>query len=514
MNKNNYISSIIVGFSLIFMSVSSLEAQAFTVDGINYTVLTGTNAAVASNKYASGEIVIQNQITYNGTTYTVTEISDEAFSSSDITSVKLPETITTIGDNAFLKTDLTELIIPNSVTAIGDGSFALCSSLEKLQLGSSVREIGADIFTGLSSLKTVISLNPIPPTVDSWGTTYTSATLYVPESAIPAYSSVAIWNEFEKIEAYKNIGTGYFSNLRELEIGNIVEEIPAGLFSGCSTITSLTLGSSLTTIGDEAFNGCTGLNELILPPAVETIGASSFAGCSQLSSIIMGSKVKTIGEKAFDGCPAKTISITAQTPPTAPNNTFSSYSGKLYLQGHDAVDAYYDAFTCWDRFDGYVMIEASGIEYTGEKKIIGKPGDTFQLTATLMPENVTLPQIFWRSTNPDIATVDANGLVTIHADLNEVMAFADDEDESGRYCKIIAESLYADGPVLELTVSDAITGIEDIWSESVNDSAIDFNSPLDIYNLNGLRISSSVDNLTPGIYIVRQGNAVRKISVK
>lgn len=209
-----------------------------------------------------------------------------------------------------------------------------------------------------------------------------------------------------------------------------------------------------------------------------------------------------------------TVSITAQTPPTAPNNTFSNYAGRLYLQGQDAVDAYYDAYTCWDRFDGYVMISPVGMKNEGPGKIEGKPGDTFQLIATLMPENVTLPQVFWRSTNPEIATVDANGLVTLHADTNELLSRAEDGDETGSGCKIIAESLYANGPVLEVAVTSVTTDAEEIISDRVADSAIDFNLPLEVYNLNGLRIATTVDNLAPGFYIIRQGKAVKKIVVK
>ena len=297
-------------------------------------------------------------------------------------------------------------------------------------------------------------------------------------------------------------------------VGNLVENIPASSFIERSKLKSLTLGSGLKSIEEKAFSGCTSLTEVIIPPSVETIGASAFAYNSALASIIMGHSVQTIGAKAFDRCPAQTVRITAQTPPTAPNNTFSTYSGKLYLQGEEAYDAYYDAYTCWDRFDSYLMIEPTGIKSDSDTKINGNPGDTFQLTATLMPENVTLPQIFWRSTNPAIATVDGNGLVTLHADLNEVMTLASDEEENGR-CKIIAESLYTNGPVLEFEVTSDSSGIEDVVADEEGDNGtIDFTSPIEVYNLNGRFIATSLDNLSTGIYIVRQGNIVKKIAVR
>jgi len=109
------------------------------------------------------------------------------------------------------------------------------------------------------------------------------------------------------------------------------------------------------------------------------------------------------------------------------------------------------------------MIEPTELKVDGDKTLTGKAGDTFQLTATLYPrKKVTLPQIFWRSTNPDIATVTPDGLVTLHADMSDIMAMAADDDSSENSCKIIAETLYANGPVAEITVNSISSGIDNI----------------------------------------------------
>lgn len=117
-------------------------------------------------------------------------------------------------------------------------------------------------------------------------------------------------------------------------------------FKGCNKIDSLLLGSSLVTSGDEAFSGCTSLAEVVVPPLVETIGVSAFADIPGLETIIMGHSVKSIGANAYDGASAKNVYITAQESPTAPNNTFSSYTGKLWLQDpgdNSVINAYYAA---------------------------------------------------------------------------------------------------------------------------------------------------------------------------
>lgn len=110
--------------------------------------------------------------------------------------------------------------------------------------------------------------------------------------------------------------------------------------------------------------------------------------------------------------------------------------------------------------------------------------------------------------------MDANGLETLHVGTAEVMSVAENDDESMHSCKIIAESLYADGPMLEMTVSDIETDIDEIMTDSVIPGKVNFNDSVEVYNMNGLKVSNSTDNLAPGIYIVRQGKSVNKIAVK
>lgn len=479
------------------------SAYAFQYSALNYSVVSESSKTVKvasqnNSTSLSGSVVIPSIVTYNGNHYTVVEIEG----------------------NAFIEcANIEKIVVPSSVTKIGGGSFAYCTSLKTLDLGAGVKTIGADLYTGLSNLKTVISRNPTPPTIENWGTVRTNATLYVPEGSIKAYEQALIWSYFTSVQAINDSGDDNpdikecLSNIQILTVGNLIEEITPGFFKENTELTKVTLGSGLKIIGDEAFSGCTALTEVILPPSVETIGASAFADNNKLTSIIMGHKVSSIGEKAFDLCPAQTVSITAQTPPTAPDNTFSNYTGSLYVQGQQAADAYYDADYCWYQFEGQVMIEPTEFKVEGDKTLNGKPGDTFQLKATLYPTYVTLPQVFWRSTNPDIATVDANGLVTLHADLSEVMTMAEgDDDATARSCKIIAESLYADGPVAEFTVEDVNSSVISAGNDS-NDGAIDYSAPYEVYSINGMKVADTTDDLAPGIYIIRQGKNVEKVAL-
>lgn len=413
------------------------------------------------------------------------------------------------------------LVIPAGTPEIRPYAFYNCTTLESVELDEELLSIGTQAFfdcTGIKELTIPCNVAEIGSrafsTTNSYNNKLTALTfvdgtapIEIADDAFRAPQSLVWGRPMECM----NLATG---SLRNLTIGNVAGEIPDAMFKGASYLNTLTLGSSITAIGNEAFRNCS-LSEVVLPPSVETIGDYAFAGNTNLALITMGHKMASIGDNAFNGCKASNVSITAQTPPAAPNTAFSNYSGSLYVQGEDAADAYYDAYTCWDRFDSHIMIEAEELRVEGETTLNGKPGDSYQLTATLYPENVTLPYIFWRSTNPDVATVTPDGVVTLHVDLKQYMALAANDSEVAT-CKIIAESLYADGPVAEVTVNNDNSSVDIIVGGGSDDSNgnIDYNAPVEVYNLQGMKISDTIENLNHGVYIVRQGRAVEKIAVK
>lgn len=466
------------GFESIFLpsTIVSIGADAFNVLKLCNVNISNLNAwcnidfgnAKANPLYYGSLYLNGNEITDLIIPEDVMEIKDYAFYNGNFSSVTFTDRLRTIGSHAFDgKNAFPGLIIPGSVISIGEKAFSSTALNLIFAYSASPIEIANDAFTLPSSISC------------------------------------------DRVLKGMNFGS---TSLKSLTIGNNVTEIQASKFKGATALTELKLGNNLKTIGDNAFSGCTALTEVILPPSVEIIGTSAFDGNSSLSSIKMGHSVKSIGEKAFNGCPATEVKITAQTPPTAANNTFSNYTGTLSVQGEETVDAYYDAYYCWDRFDAITMTAPTGIEME-KKNITGKPGDTFQLSAKLMPENVTLPHIFWRSTNPAVATVDHNGLVTLHQEVSDVKALAANAEESGP-CKIIAESLYANGPVGEVLVNAESSAIEDIINDADQSGDIDYSAPYEVYNLQGVRVGTTTDGLITGIYIICQGNIVKKVALR
>lgn len=496
----------------------------------------------------------------------VTEIGECAFMScSSLSSINIPNSISKLNQSVFNGCPaLTSIDIPNSITTIGDYVFAGCKGLISIDIPISVASIGDKAFESCTALQSV----SVPTNTPSLNRTafngiYETCELIIPDCSFDNYLCTA-WSLFKNIKG-KDFGVSFIAysdddftytldptshtaivsglantKLRDVVIpGSITyganfdnpetyyitgvgyeavynSSISSVSFDSCNRLThigdfafsntkskSLVLPATVTNIGKNAFEYCNRLTEIIIPPSVVSIGEAAFKKSSALTTVIMGSKITAIGDNTFDGCPVNTIYITAQTPPAASGNVFSYYNGDLYVQGEQSVEAYANAWNCWDSFVGQEMVAATNLEIDFDKDFTASPSATLKLNAIMTPANASLPYVFWRSTNPEIATVTSDGLVTIHDDMAEAVE-----------CKIIGETLYYNGPVVAYNVVDNSTSNLINIVADPDKNYIDYNLPIEVFNLNGMMVGKSIDNLTNGIYIVRQGKVVKKIAIK
>lgn len=126
---------------------SSSPHTVWVAEKLDYNTMLGTY---------KGDIVIPSQITYEGTTYTVTTIGTIAFyNCQELHSVSIPNSVTQISDEAFGQSGIKSINIPESVTTIGRDAFHACKYLERISLSQKIEDIGSSAFSECSSLTSV-----------------------------------------------------------------------------------------------------------------------------------------------------------------------------------------------------------------------------------------------------------------------------------------------------------------------------------------------------------------------
>ncbi len=181
--KQFYLKSLLL---LLFTTIGiiAFAYEDVTIAGIKYRLYSDTSEKTAEVRWSnySGAIAIPSSVDYNDITYSVTNISDQAFSEcSALTSIIIPHSVTSIGSwafrycsgltsiivengnahydarndcNAIIETSSNTLIagcqntiIPNSVTRIGSYAFWGCSGLTSITIPNSVTSIGYSAFS-------------------------------------------------------------------------------------------------------------------------------------------------------------------------------------------------------------------------------------------------------------------------------------------------------------------------------------------------------------------------------
>ena len=376
----------------------------------------------------------------------VTSISDEAFGGcTGLTSVIIPNSVTSIGESAFKGcTGLTSVTIPNSVTTIGEGAFAGCTGLSSVTIPTSVTSIGYYAFSGCTGLTSVtipnsvttigegafsgctgLSSVTIPTSVTSISertfmgcTGLSSVTIPTSDTSISertfmgcaGLSSVIIPNSVTSIGRAAFYGC---TGLLSVTIPNSVTSIGVGVFEGCTRLTSVTIPNSVTSIGGSAFS-CTGLSSVTIPNSVTSIDGAAFKGCTRLTSVTIGNSVTSIGEDTFSECTnLKKVCSLNSVPPVIYESTFSFYDADLFVP-HGSLSAYKSA-KGWSNFSNIkefqVTVKAESISLNKQSANL-MIGDTLSLTAKVLPENASTKTVVWSSNNPDVASVNDEGLVT------------------------------------------------------------------------------------------------------
>ena len=158
------------------------------------------------------------------------------------------------------------------------------SSVVRIKVDPSVKNIDNDTFKGFKSLTTVVLSEGLER---------------IGNSAFELCESLLRINVPSTV---KVIGRSAFiccHRLKDVKLPEGLEELGELAFFCCASLRSVTIPTRLTSIRRSAFCCCFALEHVILREGLEYIGNGSFDFCSRLSRIDIPSTVKKIHPKAF-----------------------------------------------------------------------------------------------------------------------------------------------------------------------------------------------------------------------
>ena len=314
--------------------------------------------------------------------------------------IDFPTTLTSIGGNAFLNcTGLESITVPEGVTTLGSGTFQGCLNLSEINLPNTLIGIGQSAFQDCISLESIV----IPESVTGIG-----------YAAFSGCSSLTDVNIPSQVTSIRNATFSGCSSLEELTIPSKITSLGENVFSGCVSLKSMVIPDSVTEIGASTFSNCSNLEEVKLPQNLNRISANLFRYCDSIETVVIPNGVIAVDDTAFADC-MNLKSVTFPNTISTSENDGNGIGSRIFSNSPKVVASVIEGSVAhtYMRRNGYdFTLITTGINLD-KPELTLNVNESSKYVAILSPYTIANnTSLTWQSSNPEVATVDANGVVT------------------------------------------------------------------------------------------------------
>ena len=395
------------------------------------------------------------------------EIGYKAFFDCDnLKSLGSLENVESIGEYCFQNCKSIEtIVLPQKLKELSKGLFYGCTSLTVPEGVTTVDFSGCKALTGVDLPETVNSIN--------FGGCSSLKEIVIPEKVTKLNNEVFYnCDALQSINigfGVKTVGVSAFYDCDALEtvtMADSVTQMYKGAFEHCDKLKNVTLSRNLDEIYENVFRECAELEEITIPYCVTEISSNAFNSSPKLVKVVMNRNVEKISNSAFS-YPDRTVIY--GVPSTYPE-TWANDNGYKFVANEVPVTAVAleaaeltmsrgsqrilaltltpanttDVITWRSGDEKVVTVDDRGnlkAVSSGETTVMVNVGDqsakikvnvvaqatsirlntqnltldggdTYQLKVTIEPKDAVNQEVIWKNTNPEVATVDENGLVT------------------------------------------------------------------------------------------------------
>lgn len=262
--------------------ISSYSFSGFTGDVVVTLGQSKELPARAFQDYAGTSVILPEG---------VEEFGDYLFmDAANLKTIDIPSTVRIFGRQIFRNcSSLVEAVVPEGVEELGDYGYTFnsCSSLVSVTLPSTLKELGNYEFANCTSLTSIV----LPENLETFGNSLFASCTSLKEVTILS---------FTKSKSFSSSSRPFngCTSLEKVILGENVTRIPAYLFYEADYLKEVVLPEGIENIGNYAFRYA-GIESIVLPSTLTSVGTYVFADCASLKEVYIPEDMTSLSNYMF-----------------------------------------------------------------------------------------------------------------------------------------------------------------------------------------------------------------------